>query len=352
MASKRLTLSGETIEPGTTRDIHLKISETAIGDPVSIPVRVICGPKPGPTCFITAAIHGNELNGVGIVRGLLADPELKVECGTLIIVPVVNIFGFESHSRYLPDRRDLNRCFPGDMEGSLAGRLARVVFEEIVKQSDFGIDLHSASQHRTNFPNVRGDFHDPKVLALARAFGATILIHGKGPNGALRREAVKAGCPTILLEAGETDKIEPAVMDFGIRAIKNVLRETDMIPGEPEDPPYQVRINRTKWIRANLGGILQFHVSPGELIKRGQPLVTTTNLFGDPNDVIESPLSGIVIGLATTPVIKPGEPVCHIAKPVEKIADVRKGMMEVANTRSHRRLRNDLATSVAISDPD
>jgi uncharacterized protein len=301
------------VTPGQELDLEVPISESYCGRHVSFPVHVKRGPLPGPAIFLTAAVHGDELNGTAAIRSLIGDPELHLLRGTLIMVPVINVLGFETHSRYLPDRRDLNRCFPGSANGSQASRLARVVFEEIVGRSDFGIDLHTAAIRRTNHPNVRGDLSNPQIRVLADSFGCEILVDEPGPEGAFRRAATDAGCPTIILEAGEIWKMEPNVVQVATRGIKNVLRSFQMIEGTPSRPPIQHRVTKTQWIRANHAGFLEFHVVPGSVVRKDQPLATSTTLLGRRPVTILAPGDGIILGLTTLPVTAPGEPVCHLA---------------------------------------
>ena len=198
----------------------------------------------------------------------------------MILVPVLNILGFDRHTRYLPDRRDLNRCFPGSLQGSLARRMARVIFDEIISRADYGIDLHTAAIRRTNFPNVRGDIAVPGVQELARAFGCEFIVHGVGPQGSLRREACAAGCPTIIMEGGEVWKVESSIIACAMRGIHNVLRYLDMLDGPLEPPPFQVELTRTQWVRADRGGFMRFHVAPGDVVRHGEPLATNTSLLG------------------------------------------------------------------------
>jgi predicted deacylase len=312
------------VRPGETRDVFLKISETYAGGDVAIPIRVIRAPAEGPSVFVTAAIHGDELCGTGIIHELLYSEDLNVLAGTLILIPVVNVFGFESHDRYLPDRRDLNRQFPGSPGGSLAARVAHTLMEQIVRQCEWGIDLHSAAQPRTNYPNVRGKLTDPRVRRLAEAFGCELVVEGAGPAGSLRREACKVGCATILLEAGEPLKVESDVLQVGARGIRNALIDLGMIAGEPVRPPFQVRIRKTTWVRAKVGGILRFHIRPGELVDAGQPIATNYTIFGKDPTVLASPVDGVVLGITTIPLVKPGEPICHVAVPTRRLSTLRK----------------------------
>jgi predicted deacylase len=303
---------GDVIPPGGRRDVRLPISESYSGMTVRIPLHIRRGPEDGPVVFITAALHGDELNGTGAVRHLLQDESFQIQRGAMMLVPVLNLLAFDRHSRYLPDRRDLNRCFPGSSRGSLANRMARTIFDEIVARCDYGIDLHTAAVRRTNYPTVRGDLSNPGVRRLAEAFGSEIIINARGPLKALRREACKAGCPTIIMEGGEVWKVEPFIVEAAVRGIKNVLCELKMIDGEPNRPDYQVVIERTKWLRSDRGGFLRFHVQPGQIVNKDQPLATNTSLLGREHNTLVSPFAGVVLGMTTLPATSPGEPICHL----------------------------------------
>ncbi len=349
---KAFRIGGVAIRRGESRDIRLKISERYTGDPINLPIKVVRGKKNGPALFVSAAVHGDELNGTGIVHDIMYEESLNLLCGTLVLVPVLNIFGFETQDRYMPDRRDLNRSFPGYREGSLASRVAYVIFDQIVRRCNYGIDLHSAALPRTNFPNVRGDLTNPTVRRLAQAFGCELIVNGKGPLKSLRREATRAGCPTIILEAGETGKIEPGVLEVGTRGVYNVLKELGMLEGEVIRPSYQTRVDKATWVRAEVGGILRFHVSPGEPVDAGQPIATNSSVFGRDRNVLVSPVDGIVLGMTTLPTVKPGEPVCHIAVPRRTIRSIRRTIRRMSENSLHQRLREDLATNISVSERD
>jgi hypothetical protein len=315
-----------------------------------LPIRVVRGKRSGPTIFVTAAIHGDEFNGIGIIHDLMYGDPLTLLKGDLILVPIVNIFGFETQDRYMPDRRDLNRCFPGSSGGSLSSRVAHALFCEVVEKCDFGIDIHSAAAPRTNYPNVRGDLSVAGVRRLAKVFGSELIINAKGPEGSLRRTATKAGCPTVILEAGEPRKIEPRILELGIRGVQDVLKHLGMLAGEPTQPPFQVRVHKATWVRAEVGGILRFHVSPGEHVKAEQPIATNVSIFGHDQNLLTSPVDGIVLGMTTLPAVKPGEPVCHIAIPNRSLRTVKKALAAGPSDSLHRRLRRDLATNISVTE--
>lgn len=338
-------LGGHRIPRGKRVELKLKVSETYTGDDLGMPVCVIRARNPGPVVFVSAALHGDEINGTGIIHDLMFGEPVSLIKGTLILIPVINVFGFENNMRYLPDRRDLNRSFPGSISGSLASRMAQIFMREIVSKCDYGIDLHSAAAQRTNYPNVRANLRNHGARQIAEAFGCELVISGQGPDGSLRREACRAGCPTIILEAGEPLKIEPAVLEIGVRGVRNVLKSLGMLKGSPVYPSYRLTIRSTSWIRASVGGILRFHVQPGETVSAGQPLATNFNLLGKENSTLISPFNGIIIGMTTMPAVKPGEPVCHIAKLS------RKSMSMISPDRLHRRASRHLATNIPMLDP-
>lgn len=306
--------NGESIPAGSSKNVRLAIGESYSGLTVNIPIHVRRAEREGPVVFITAALHGDEINGTGAIRQLIQDTEFQLLKGSVIMVPVLNLISFDRHSRYLPDRRDLNRAFPGSASGSLASRMARKIFEELVMRSDFGIDLHTASVRRTNYPNVRGDMRDPKVRQIAKAFGSEIIIDGRGPQGALRREACNVGCPTIIMEGGEVWKVEPRIVEAAVLGVKNVLASLGMIDHKVAEPHYQVVIRKSKWIRAERGGFLHFHVKPGDIIEKGHPLATNTTLLGRERSTMTAPFDAVVTGMTTLPAVSPGEPICNLGK--------------------------------------
>lgn len=347
MAPKVFKVAGERIPRGSQVDIRYKISETYLGDDLVMPIRVVRAKKPGPTVFVTAAIHGDELNGTGIVHSLLYGDILNLKAGAVILAPVVNVFGFESHERYLPDRRDLNRSFPGTATGSLASRYAHRIMETIVGPADFGIDLHSAAFQRTNYPNVRADISNPAVRRLAKSFGCSLILDGKGPIGSFRREACRAGVPTIILEAGEPWKIEPGVLKLGEQGVRNVLCSLGMLEGEVVRPTYQTIVRKTTWVRAKIGGLLKFHISAGDFLEKDQAIATNYSIFGDVANVVRSPVAGIALGMTTMPAVKPGEPICHVAVPGTRIATLKRSLSN-AEPGLHEQLQEDLATSFDV----
>ncbi|HOD49618.1 MAG TPA: M14 family metallopeptidase [Candidatus Hydrogenedentes bacterium] len=310
---RTLVIAGQDIPLGETRELQLPFDETYLGESITLPIYVMRAPQPGPRLFLTGTLHGDELNGMGIIRELLYGDPLELLRGSLILIPVINIHGLERHSRYMPDRRDPNRCFPGSSRGSQTSRMAHAIFTEIVRQCDYGIDFHSAAIQRVNYPNVRAYTRNAKTRMLAEAFGCELIVNNQGPQGSLRRSAVQAGVPSIILEAGEVWKIEPAVVEIGVRGVLNVLRTVGMLGGEPSTPPFQLIVTKTTWVRAPMGGILDFHARPGDVVRQGDCLATMSSIFGQAQSSLAAPVNGIVLGMTTMPVVKPGGPVYHIA---------------------------------------
>lgn len=351
------TWGGKTIAPGQRKAIRLEAGESFTGVSVRLPLMVWRGLEEGPILGITAAVHGDEINGTGAIRKLIEEPPFELRRGALILVPVINIMGFERHSRYTPDRRDLNRTFPGSARGSLTGRLAHLIMDEVVGRCDYMIDLHTAAVRRTNFPNVRADMENPGCERLARAFGAEIIVDNKGPEGSLRYEACKAGCPTIILEAGEVWKVEPSVQDMIQRGITHVMSELEMIDltdeVRPEHPPHKVVVHTSSWMRAENGGFLKFHVAPGETVEKDQPLATNSSLLGEEHETILSSRNGIVLGMTTMPAVSPGDPVLHIASSDSRkqFRRLEKSVDRIEDDALESQVRDHLATNITVEEP-
>jgi predicted deacylase len=270
-----------------------------------------------------------------------------------VLVPVVNILAFEQLSRYSPDRRDLNRGFPGAKGGSLTSRLADVILRNIVARCDYGIDLHTAAIRRTNYPNVRADMEQEATARLATLFGAELVLNTSGPEGSLRRAAVSAGCATIILEAGEVWKVEPAVVAYTLRGIRNVLVGLKMIDGEIVEPAFRMVAEETKWMRAERGGFLRFHVHPGDTVVKDQPLATNASLSGQHQYTIVAPRDAVVLGMTTLPAVYPGDPVAHLAFPSQSaFRKMERVIGKLPENSLLSRLHDDLASNVFVSDLD
>ncbi|BHH83618.1 succinylglutamate desuccinylase/aspartoacylase family protein [Desulforhopalus sp. 52FAK] len=342
---------GEKIELGESRNVQLTIGESYSSRNVEIQIHIRRAIQDGPVVFVTAALHGDEINGCGAIRQLIQDEEFQLLKGTIVLIPVLNLPAFERHSRYLPDRRDLNRSFPGSADGSLASRMAFTIFNEIVMRCDYGIDLHTASVRRTNYPTIRGDLTNPEVRRIAEAFGAEIIINGKGPKNSFRREACRAGCPTIIMEGGEVWKVEPGIVETAVRGIKNVLIELEMLDSDIESPPYQIVIEKSKWIRAEQGGFLDFHIQPGDIVEKDQPLATNTTIIGEGQSTVHSPFNGVVMGMTSLPSISPGEPICNLGKLPRKYSPDKLEKLRSKEDGLELQVMEELGSSVLLTEP-
>lgn len=320
-------VGGIRVSPGESREIYLKASESFAAGGIHVPVTVVRGKGDGPTAFVTAAVHGDEINGVDIVRRLILDLDPETFSGTLIAVPVVNIPGFLEQSRYLPYHRDLNRFFPGKQKGHNAERFAWRLFREVVARCDFGIDLHTASDGRWNLPHVRGDMSNPRVRKLASEFGASVVVDNIGLPGSLRCAATRAGVPTILFEAGEARRFSRRVSQTGVRGVLSVLAAEGMMPArEKRKLPYQVIVKVSDWVRAERGGILDLAVRPGDLVYEGDLVASILNPFGTTVTRVRSNTTGIVIGVTTAPLAIPGTGLAHVAKLRKTLARVERSI--------------------------
>jgi len=304
------------IRPGSARELELPVTRLVTGADVSLPVRVLHGREDGPTVWINAATHGDELVGVEVVRRVLAGLSAKTLRGTLIAVPVVNVLGVMTGDRYLPDRRDLNRSFPGSTRGSLASRIAHLMMTEVVAKCSVGIDLHTGSDRRTNLPQVRADLDDPVTLELAEAFGAPVMLHAKLRDGSLRHAAGQVGATVLLYEGGEAWRFDEWAIAAGVDGVRRVLARLGMID-EDADPPESpsVPCRESTWVRARHTGFLNLDVSLGQQVEEGDRLGHLSNSFGRTLRVIRARRGGIVIGRTEAPLVNSGDAVAHIATP-------------------------------------
>lgn len=312
---KTIKIGDEIVKPGETKRIQLAMPPLYTDTNMSIPVHVQRGKRDGPTLFVSAAIHGDELNGIEIVKRLLKSPSIKRLRGTLIAVPMVNVYGVLSQSRYLPDRRDLNRCFPGTRKGSLAGRIAHLFLNQVVEQCDVGIDLHTGAIHRSNLPQVRANLSDPETLEMAKAFGLPVLLNAELRDGSLRQAAGDLGVKMILYEAGEALRYDEFSIRAGVKGIINVMRHIGMLNKVKRKGP-NIKLfvaKQSGWVRANESGFV-VHVSQlGDHVEKDQVLATISDPFGDELGRVLSPQEGVVIGKQNIPLAQEGEALYHIA---------------------------------------
>lgn len=309
-------IGGADVPPGARIDVRLTVSESYTGDRLSIPVTVLNGEQDGPRLFVTAAVHGDELNGIGVVRELLGSLEPNEITGTLMLIPVVNVLGLPLHSRYLPDRRDLNRSFPGSTEGSMAARLAHTITTEVLDVCDAGVDLHTAAWGRANLPQIRANLDDPRALEYARAFAAPLLIDAPQRAGSLRWAGAQRNVPVLTYEAGEALRFEDSAIGIGVAGVRRLMAHLGMLEAdEPEPEGTPLEADETHWVRADRGGIMNLEVSLGDSVAVDQPLWSVSSPFGRDRKPMLSPWEGVVIGASTVPLVNPGDAVVHIAVP-------------------------------------
>jgi uncharacterized protein len=293
------------VSSGTERSFVFPLVDSYEGSDVSMPVTVIRGARPGPTLLLTASIHGDEMIGVPIIlrlREVLKPEELA---GMVVMLPVVNPLGFQRQTRYLPDRRDLNRFFPGNARGSLANRIAHRVFETFVRPADYAIDFHTAAGDRANAPHVRADPRSPARASAPPGFGGVVVLHAAAP-GTFRDAATHAGVPTALFEGGEPGRIDERSVEIGVRGVQNVVASLGMSRNGPQNPAPPLWLEYSPWLRADAGGIVELAVGLGDVVQPNQLLLTIRDTLHGERIEMRSPLPGIVMSLAKGPVTQPG----------------------------------------------
>lgn len=307
-------IGGVSVRKGQRSKIELAVASLYDGTDLSIPVEVFRGKEDGPVMFISAAVHGDEINGTEIVSRILKNKSLKKLKGILIAVPVVNIFGFNMLSRYLPDRRDLNRSFPGSQNGSLAARVAYIFMKEIVKQSTHGIDLHTGAIHRTNLPQIRACMNDAETKQLAIEFGVPVILNSNVRDGSLREAARRKNIPMLLFEGGEALRFDEKIIQIGVRGCLSVMQSIGMLPKKKYSARREVFISwETQWLRAPASGLIHNLKDIGAHIKEGESLGIVTDQFGTPRAEVKAPFEGIIIGQLQLPLVNGGDALYHIA---------------------------------------
>ncbi len=302
---------GRVTNPGQHRQLDWTPSGYA-GLALKTPVEVVHGLEPGPVLCLTAAVHGDELNGVEIVRRIVHQLDPLELQGSLIAVPIVNMQGFLRNSRYLPDRRDLNRHFPGNSRGSSARRIAHSLFEGVIRHCDALVDLHTGSFHRSNLPQLRADLNNPSVLQLTRGFGSMVVLHVPAARGTLRAAATAIGIPSVTLEAGAPMHLDENAVVAGVEALQELLNHMQLVPrfrlwSDPQPLYY-----RSMWVRPMQGGILFSSVQLGDKVARGDTLGTVTDPVRNATQDIIAPVDGRILGMALNQMVMPGFAAFHL----------------------------------------
>ncbi|PVG84195.1 succinylglutamate desuccinylase [Nocardioides gansuensis] len=313
MARESFAIGSWRVRAGQARELELPITRLVTGADVSLPVRIVHGREEGPAVWLAAAIHGDEVVGVEVIRRVLEGLSPRQLRGTVIAVPVVNVLGFMNGTRYLPDRRDLNRSFPGSARGSLAARIAHLFMTEVVAKCEVGIDLHTGSDARSNLPQVRADLDDPQTRALAQAFGAPVMLHARIRDGSLRHAARERGTKVLLYEAGEPLRFDDFAIEPGVVGVRRVLAALGMV--DPVEPPEQQSLvsRSSSWVRAKSTGILHLEAHLGQVVETGQRLGGLSDTFGRRLRLVHAHRPGIVIGRTQAPLVNSGDALVHIA---------------------------------------
>jgi uncharacterized protein len=326
-----ITIRDQTIEPGRSRRFELPVARLPSGTWESMPVAVVNGRKAGPHVFLSGAIHGDEINGVEIIRRVLPRLDARRLSGAVIAVPIVNVFGFVNQSRYLPDRRDLNRSFPGSPRGSMAARLANLFMQEVVGQCQYGIDLHTAAAERVNAPQIRANLDDEDTRPLAHAFGARFIIHARIRDGSLRQAATERGIRVLLYEAGSVQRFQSDAIETGVEGVLRVLESLGMATWDLPKPRPGVEMRKTQWVRAPRSGIATLDVGLGDAVEGGDVLGTIGEALGGRRTGLRAPFAGHVIAVSQNPLVSQGDALVHIG------ASDSEGVDEPAESRRRKR---------------
>ena len=306
-----------SIKPGTRQTVHLPLSRLADHTDMMLRVQVIHGKKDGPTLFVSGAVHGDEIIGVEIIRRISRMKSVAKVKGTLVLIPVVNGYGFLGMSRYLPDRRDLNRVFPGTAGGSSASQLAYTFMQEIVSKSDYGLDLHSGAIHRENLPQIRANLNEPIVKDMAKAFGASVMLNSNLRDGSLREAAQAVGCQMLLYEAGEALRFNETAIRIGVKGVLGVMRHVGMLPKLKQrrtaklDP---IQPASSHWLRAPMSGLMRAAHSLGDAIEKGAVIARISGPLGEVEEDVIAKHAGIIIGRTNLPIVNKGDALFHVAR--------------------------------------
>lgn len=318
---------GGVVEPGESEKFRYPVSETYLGDPVRIPVTIVNGTEPGPTCFLSAAIHGDELNGIEVVRQVADEWDHDDIHGCLVGLPVLNVPGFTTQERYLPIyERDLNRAFPGKPDSTSAYRIAYQIYQNFIAPCDFGLDFHTSTRGRTNMFQLRANMDNEATARLAQAFGSNIIIASEGSEGMLRREATEDGIPTVTIEMGEAHRFEREMIKEALAGVRSVFAEYGLYPQESVRwPGWRTTIegwSERTWLRADTGGIVDIHYEKGDLVHEGETICTITSPFKTDIETVRAPFTGLLVGVLENPVVYPGNPLCHFARLENSIIEI------------------------------
>ncbi len=340
MGTAPILIAGTAVSAGTRIKIEFPLADLYTYGPLAMPVEVVRGRLDGPTVFVSAAIHGDEINGIEIIHRLLRQHStLRQLRGTLICIPIVNVFGFINQTRYLPDGRDLNRSFPGSERGSLTSRVAHLFLREFAAKCDYGIDLHTAAAHRNNLPHIRANLDDKETLRLARSFQVPVLLNSNTRDGSLRQAAGELGVKVVLFEGGERLRFNEDVIRIGLQGVMSSLRTLGMLPARArrDDSAKPLIARHTRWVRAARSGIHCIAVKLGQRVKRGDRLGVISDPFGTLEEEVVCEHDGIIIGQTRLPLVNEGDALFHLARfdragAIAGLGDAMQSLIETAET--------------------
>ncbi len=312
----RFVIFGEEILPGESKELNFNFAKLHTNTPIEVPIIIERSKKPGPTVLFTAGIHGDEVNGVEIVRQLISKGINKPKKGSIICIPILNIFGFIQKVREFPDGRDLNRVFPGSRKGSLASQVAYKLMQEVIPNVDYCLDFHTGGSSRFNAPHVRIEKGDPTLKTLAETFNAPFTLHSNNLKKSFRSSCKKNGVPLLLFEGGKSNSIDSAISNTGVNGSKRVLHHLDMLKSNfkvstPSQPP--ITITHSKWIRAHASGMFKTTVKVGSSVRLGDTLGQVTDPYGKISYWVKSTNNGYVINVNESPLIYQGDALFHIS---------------------------------------
>ncbi len=313
MLMKEMVINGVRIRPGQSLNMEIAIARLPTHTLIDLPVFIRSSSKPGPTVLISGGVHGDEINGIVAVKRMLEEELFVPIKGTLIFIPLVNVYGFLSNSRTFPDGRDLNRSFPGSRKGSLASQIANILTHEIIPQIDYGVDFHTGGRMLSNYPQVRVDFKDKKGLQLAEIFGANFTVNSPHIDKSFRKEAFKLKKHILVFEGGESMRLDEHVVEEGIKGTGRLLRYLKMVEGEFSSSK-TMKIRESSWVRARISGIFNSSVSLGEEVRKGQVLAKISDPYGQVKVPVKSNVEGHIIGINNSPVVNAGDALVHIGK--------------------------------------
>ncbi len=324
--SEDLIVGGHAIAPGKSVQIEMPVVRLYTNTDIYMPIYVVRSKQKGPIIFVSAAVHGDELNGIEIIRRLIRQKSFQLVSGTVIFVPIVNVYGVLNQSRYMPDRRDLNRCFPGSPKGSLAGIVAHKFLNEIVKHCQYGIDLHTGAIHRSNLPQIRANLKDSETADMAEAFGVPVMLNSNLRDGSLREAASTSGVKILLYEAGQALRLDELSIRAGVRGIQNVLEHLGMIKKKKRKKSVKsvkpFVANNSTWVRASASGIVSNLKNLGDQVTKGDALAEIGSPFGEVFSRVTASKSGIIIGKQNIPLVQEGDAMFHIAYFVEQEEEI------------------------------